>query len=67
MLKKQIDAHPEFAGSDDLESTGDDNGTTAAASTVGTPVAGATPKLKLTFNNGNRDSAGIANGGVDGE
>lgn len=60
-LRKQTETHPQFANFDDGESTGDSHLTNTTA--VGTPVA-ATPKLKLTFNNGNKD---LANGGVNGE
>ncbi|PWY70223.1 chromatin structure-remodeling complex subunit snf2 [Aspergillus heteromorphus CBS 117.55] len=61
-LKKETEDHPQFANYDDLgASTGNDQ-STAAASGADTPAV-ATPKLKLTFNSGNRDSAAAAGAG----
>ncbi|KAL9612428.1 MAG: hypothetical protein Q9167_002976 [Letrouitia subvulpina] len=55
-LKQETENHPELQDFDDLSSTPADGRSTAAVSSVGTPIASgsAAPKLKLTFN-GNRD------------
>jgi len=70
-IKKQLDAHPDLADLDDLGSSILD---TAAASSVGTPLAtsaapstiggGGGTKLKLKFN-GNRDTTATATNGTD--
>lgn len=57
-LKKETEAHPQFANYDDLGG----NEQPAAASGTDTPGPVATPKLKLTFNSGNRDSMGPTSG-----
>ncbi|PYH86562.1 superfamily II DNA/RNA helicase [Aspergillus uvarum CBS 121591] len=57
-LKKETEAHPQFANYDDLGG----NDLPAAASGTDTPGPVATPKLKLTFNSGNRDSMGPTGG-----
>lgn len=57
------EAHPELGGFED-QSTGGD-GSTGLGSGADTPVPGGTPgqpKLKLTFNNPNRDSPSTSNG-----
>lgn len=55
-LKQETENHPELQDFDDWSSTPADGRSTAAVSSVGTPIASgsAAPKLKLTFN-GNRD------------
>ncbi|THC95532.1 hypothetical protein EYZ11_005004 [Aspergillus tanneri] len=64
-LKKETEGHPQFANFDDLGSPAANDLSTAAASGAETPSTVATPaqpKLKLTFNSGNRDSTGFMNG-----
>ncbi|KAJ5609310.1 hypothetical protein N7528_009877 [Penicillium herquei] len=60
-LKRQTIDHPQFANFDDLGSTVGDGHSTGAASGTDTPLTAGTPgtqpKLKLTFNNSNFDSA----------
>ncbi|RAL10055.1 putative RSC complex subunit (Sth1) [Aspergillus homomorphus CBS 101889] len=57
-LKKETELYPQFANYDDLGG----NDQTAATSGTDTPGPVATPKLKLTFNSGNRDSIGPIGG-----
>jgi ATP-dependent helicase STH1/SNF2 len=61
-LRKQTEGHPEFANFDDPGSIAGDGQSTGADTplTAGTP--GAQPKLRLTFNNSNFDSASTMNG-----
>ncbi|CAG8212980.1 unnamed protein product [Penicillium salamii] len=62
-LRRLTEAHPELGGFED-QSTGGD-GSTGLGSGADTPVPGGTPgqpKLKLTFNNPNRDSPSTSNG-----
>jgi ATP-dependent helicase STH1/SNF2 len=69
VLRNETEDYPQFADFDDsLSSAGNDVSVGPALST-GTPAAATPtqPKLKLTFNNSNRDSAGISNGGPDSE
>ena len=63
-LKKQTEGHPEFDKFDGLESGQAANGNTNT-SAAGTPTGGgaaSTPKLKLTFNNSNRESGATVDG-----
>ncbi|PYI10015.1 chromatin structure-remodeling complex subunit snf2 [Aspergillus sclerotiicarbonarius CBS 121057] len=62
-LKKETEGHPQFANYDDAGAPAGYDPSTAAASGAETPSAVATPKLKLTFNSGNRDSAAAAGAG----
>lgn len=59
-IKKQLENYPDFANLDEVDSTAD--GQSAAVSGAGTPSG--QPKLKLTFNTGNRDSANGTNSGA---
>ncbi|PLB51855.1 putative RSC complex subunit [Aspergillus steynii IBT 23096] len=63
-LRKETEGHPQFANFDDSSSPAANDPSTAAVSGAETPSAATPgqPKLKLTFNSGNRDSAGVANG-----
>ncbi len=69
-LKEETESHPELQDFEDPNSTPADGRSTAAVSSVGTPMAssaagsGQQPKLKLTFNGG---KDGYANGGESGE
>ncbi|GFN20425.1 putative RSC complex subunit (Sth1) [Aspergillus tubingensis] len=62
-LQKETEGYPQFANYDDLGGQGGNDQSTAAASGAETPSAVATPKLKLTFNSGNRDNAAAAGAG----
>ncbi|OOF92206.1 hypothetical protein ASPCADRAFT_399562 [Aspergillus carbonarius ITEM 5010] len=62
-LKKETEGHPQFANYDDVGAPAGHDQSTAAASGTETPSAVATPKLKLTFNSGNRDNAAAAGAG----
>lgn len=62
-LQKETEGYPQFANYDDLGGQGGNDQSTAAASGADTPSAVATPKLKLTFNSGNRDNAAAAGAG----
>ncbi|KAJ6110526.1 hypothetical protein N7486_002761 [Penicillium sp. IBT 16267x] len=66
-LRKQTEGHPEFANFDDPGSIAGDGQSTGADTplTAGTP--GAQPKLKLTFNNSNFDSANGTDFSLDDE
>ncbi|KAI9837464.1 MAG: hypothetical protein M1819_007112 [Sarea resinae] len=76
-LKQETEKYPELADFDDESSTAADGQSTAAVSSVGTPLASngisgaaATPKLKLNFARASRvsNSAGVgSNGGADSE
>jgi ATP-dependent helicase STH1/SNF2 len=62
-LRRLTEPHPELANFED-QSTGGD-ASTEFASGADTPVTGGAPgqpKLKLTFNNPNRDSPSTGNG-----
>ncbi|KAI9924424.1 hypothetical protein AWENTII_003830 [Aspergillus wentii] len=64
-LRRLTEEYPQFANFDDASG---DGLAAAALSGAGTPNAAGTPgqpKLKLTFNNGNRDSAGANGVGED--
>lgn len=65
-MKKQTEGHPEFANFDDpAASIAGDGQSTGAASGADTPLTASTPgqpKIKLTFNNSNFDSASTLNG-----
>lgn len=64
-LKKQTEGHPEFSNFDDPASVLGDGQSTGAASGADTPLTASTPgqpKIKLTFNNSNFDSASTFNG-----
>ncbi|PYH99455.1 chromatin structure-remodeling complex subunit snf2 [Aspergillus ellipticus CBS 707.79] len=63
-LQKETEDHPQFANYDDPGASAGNDQSTAGASGTETPAV-ATPKLKLTFNSGNRDSA-VAAGAGDG-
>lgn len=57
-IREETEKYPEVQDFDDFNSTPADGRSTAAVSSVGTPMAsgaGGGPKLKLTFN-GNRDA-----------
>ncbi|KAE8382061.1 SNF2 family N-terminal domain-containing protein [Aspergillus bertholletiae] len=63
-LKKETEGHPQFANYDDQGAPAGHDQSLAATPSVEPPSTAATPgqpKLKLTFNSGNRDSTGVAN------
>jgi len=70
-LKEETAKYPEFQDFDDPNSTPADGRSTAAVSSVGTPLASngtGGPKLRLTMNgngNGNGNSNSNGNGGHD--
>ncbi|KKK13419.1 chromatin structure-remodeling complex subunit snf2 [Aspergillus ochraceoroseus] len=67
-LRKETEGHPQFANFDGSSSPLGNDLSAAAVSGADTPSAAATPgqpKLKLTFNSGNRDPVGMANGGMN--
>ncbi|KAH3329788.1 hypothetical protein KXW13_008421 [Aspergillus fumigatus] len=69
VLRKETEDYPQFADFDDSLSSAGNAASVAPALSTGTPVAATPtqPKLKLTFNNSNRDSVGTSNGGPDSE
>lgn len=58
-IKKQLENYPDFANPDEADAA---DGQSTAVSGAGTPSG--QPKLKLTFNTGNRDSANETNSGA---
>ncbi|EIT72547.1 superfamily II DNA/RNA helicase [Aspergillus flavus] len=64
-LKRETEGYPQFANYDDQGAPVGQDQSLAATPSVETPSTVTTPgqpKLKLTFNSGNRDSTGAANG-----
>ncbi|PLB33841.1 putative RSC complex subunit (Sth1) [Aspergillus candidus] len=67
-LQRMTADHPQFANFDDASAATGNDGSAAAASGPETPSAATPgqPKLKLTFNSGNRESVGINGGPMTG-